>query len=359
MNKPSSPAPKLLTAGYEGLDLLDLVRLAHHLDAQIVDIRHSPRSRKPAWNRADLQAVLGDRYVHVPELGNTAHGTGRIAVADMDAGLARVRAIERPWAVLFCACREFNTCHRWTVHHSAVTKRGGMKWFGDTSTKGMRESPFWDAALPAAACPFVRIPTLSMTQPWATLAALGEKRIETRSWATTYRGPVAVHASRGFPSEDKARCASPIFKESLARHGITDWRDLPLGQIIAVGKITDCQIAARSGSTAGVPTHADRTQRELRNLQPWVRALSEQERAFGLFWDPDETRYGWFLAGMRPFQSPIARTGALGLWDAYLPGDALDALSGASARRAGPNNVTAATMPAQNLGGLFAAQTEA
>lgn len=31
---------------------------------------------------------------------------------------------------------------------------------------------------------------LSLTQPWATLMAIGAKRIETRSWGAAYRGGV-------------------------------------------------------------------------------------------------------------------------------------------------------------------------
>lgn len=38
---------------------------------------------------------------------------------------------------------------------------------------------------------------LSLTQPWATLVAIGAKRIETRIWATSYRGPLAIHAAKG------------------------------------------------------------------------------------------------------------------------------------------------------------------
>jgi hypothetical protein len=38
---------------------------------------------------------------------------------------------------------------------------------------------------------------LSLTQPWATLAAIGAKKIETRSWSTAYRGPLAIHAAKG------------------------------------------------------------------------------------------------------------------------------------------------------------------
>ena len=37
--------------------------------------------------------------------------------------------------------------------------------------------------------------TLSVRQPWASLIAWGDKTIEHRSWSTTYRGPLLIHAS--------------------------------------------------------------------------------------------------------------------------------------------------------------------
>jgi hypothetical protein len=40
---------------------------------------------------------------------------------------------------------------------------------------------------------------LTLTQPWATLVAIGAKTIETRSWPTSYRGPLAIHAAKGYP----------------------------------------------------------------------------------------------------------------------------------------------------------------
>lgn len=43
------------------------------------------------------------------------------------------------------------------------------------------------------------IPVLSLWQPWATLVALGVKSIETRSWSTKYRGPIAIHAAARRP----------------------------------------------------------------------------------------------------------------------------------------------------------------
>lgn len=37
---------------------------------------------------------------------------------------------------------------------------------------------------------------LTLHQPWATLVAEGSKTIETRSWSTKYRGPLAIHAGK-------------------------------------------------------------------------------------------------------------------------------------------------------------------
>ena len=36
---------------------------------------------------------------------------------------------------------------------------------------------------------------LTIWQPWASLLVSGQKKYETRSWATTYRGPIAIHAA--------------------------------------------------------------------------------------------------------------------------------------------------------------------
>jgi len=43
---------------------------------------------------------------------------------------------------------------------------------------------------------------LSLQQPWAWLMTAGPKRIENRKWRTNYRGPVLVHASKGWDKEN-------------------------------------------------------------------------------------------------------------------------------------------------------------
>lgn len=36
---------------------------------------------------------------------------------------------------------------------------------------------------------------ITIWQPWAEFIAAGVKHNETRSWATKYRGPIAIHAA--------------------------------------------------------------------------------------------------------------------------------------------------------------------
>lgn len=42
---------------------------------------------------------------------------------------------------------------------------------------------------------------LSLWQPWASLMAFGEKKIETRCWSTKFRGEMAIHATAKEPPD--------------------------------------------------------------------------------------------------------------------------------------------------------------
>ncbi|WP_331281011.1 ASCH domain-containing protein [Brevibacillus thermoruber] len=77
---------------------------------------------------------------------------------------------------------------------------------------------------------------ITIHQPWATLIALGEKRFETRSWATKYRGPLAIHAGK---KVDRDACEAEPIRSVLAKHGYTA-DNLPTGVILAVGEMVDC-----------------------------------------------------------------------------------------------------------------------
>lgn len=145
---------------------------------------------------------------------------------------------------------------------------------------------------------------LTLTQPWATLIALGAKTIETRSWATAYRGPLAIHAAKGLGPVggvnglDELICSYP-FWDPLYDAGVARTEDLPLGAIVAVCNLIACY------PTCGDGCYRDPDRRVV------VRVLG-QERAFG---DYSPGRFAWLLAGIRALPEPIPCRGALGLWD--------------------------------------------
>ncbi len=138
------------------------------------------------------------------------------------------------------------------------------------------------------------VKAMTLTQPWATLMAVGEKRVETRSWQTDYRGPLAIHAAKGFPQAAEELCEEEPFCRTLEKVGYR-WRPdrkrnawaLPVGQIVAVGWL-------------------DRIERITKNYP--VAAL---EKAFG---DYTSGRYAWHFESVYRLRSPLAVGGSLGLW---------------------------------------------
>jgi hypothetical protein len=139
---------------------------------------------------------------------------------------------------------------------------------------------------------------LTLTQPWASLVAMGAKRIETRGWRTAYRGTMAIHAAKGFPKSAKDLCNEPEFACQLGPS------PLPLGMVIATCRLISC-----------IPT---RELQENRVIEVDYLAgcddfyLDDRERRFG---DYSPGRWAWLLADITPLQAPIAARGALTLWN--------------------------------------------
>lgn len=148
---------------------------------------------------------------------------------------------------------------------------------------------------------------LSLWQPWASLVAWREKAIETRPWGTSYRGPIAIHATQLFPRDAIELCHQEPFRFALKAAGVVQPADLPRGAIVAVARLVD--ILATGGAD---PRATDPWPRR------WVQDLSGQERAFGDF---SCHRYGWFLEDVRALPEPILCRGAQGLWS--VPADVL------------------------------------
>ena len=137
---------------------------------------------------------------------------------------------------------------------------------------------------------------LTFMQPWATLVAIGAKRIETRSWFTRYRGPLVIHAAKGFPKWAREFTVEPVCYEAVHqfhRPKSFPLGSYPLGAVLATCRLIDC-----------VPTE--------RMAGIWWRSLTKQERAFG---DYDPGRYAWILDNVQQLAQPIPAKGALGLWE--------------------------------------------
>jgi hypothetical protein len=170
------------------------------------------------------------------------------------------------------------------------------------------------------------VKALTLTQPWATLVAVGAKKIETRSWRTDYRGPIAIHAGKGLgPVRGIAGlrelCGREPFRSVLDAHWadirlISGWfgelgqitrepeRCLPAGSIVAVATLVSCEPTDGADARHGGGWHL------VGNVEGrWY--LTDQERAFG---DYSPGRYAWLLADVRRLPVPIPARGALGLW---------------------------------------------
>jgi uncharacterized protein (DUF488 family) len=113
---------QLYDVGYQSVDRDLLFAALKKLNAVLVDVRYSPRSRDAKWDGKKLAELLEDGYVHMPEFGNKNYKGNTIELASPEAGVLMLYQIltERP-AILMCACWNRSWCHR------AVA----AKWFED------------------------------------------------------------------------------------------------------------------------------------------------------------------------------------------------------------------------------------
>lgn len=145
---------------------------------------------------------------------------------------------------------------------------------------------------------------LTLTQPWASLVALGEKRIETRGWETGYRGPIAIHAGKGagpVGGEDGLRelMAREPYASALARNHLLTAEQLPRGAVVATARLVACVSTNRLKAAM----------QELPSIRDFK--VAEHERAFG---DYRACCFAWFLADIEAFAQPVEWKGAQGLW---------------------------------------------
>lgn len=163
---------------------------------------------------------------------------------------------------------------------------------------------------------------LTLHQPWASLIAIGAKRIETRSWSTSYRGPLAIHAAAHVPAGGLGYVPGRVNAVEILRAGgvlggadmdhrrPASWMEckyrLPLGAVVATCRLVDVVPTDLNAPSE----HHDRWGYYVRH--DGVLFLGTQEFAFGDF---TRGRYAWLLADVKPLDPSVPAKGRQGLWD--------------------------------------------
>lgn len=136
---------------------------------------------------------------------------------------------------------------------------------------------------------------ITVWQPWASLLVSGQKIYETRSWATVYRGPIAIHAAKrpvrrtiDALDAENGRNTRERFESLFLRP--EDLYQLSTGAVVGKALLTRCNLIDEA----------------------FVAKLSPQERALGDF---SLGRYAWEFQKMAPVDPPIPAKGLQGLWE--------------------------------------------
>lgn len=155
---------------------------------------------------------------------------------------------------------------------------------------------------------------ITIWQPWASLLACGAKKYETRSWATKYRGPIAIHAAarkcdmRDIPSEAHhimVQAIRPITDKLARTIGYVPFEILPRGCIVATAELLGCH---------SIRSYIDETS-EIILCTPAGEVLIGDTEAEYLFGDWTPGRFAWEFANMKMLDKPVPAKGGQGLWN--------------------------------------------
>ncbi|MGY3091099.1 hypothetical protein ACVWYF_004163 [Hymenobacter sp. UYAg731] len=168
---------------------------------------------------------------------------------------------------------------------AGATKRNPMPQLTNHDLMEFERYGYLPALKPTS--PPTQMKAITLHQPWATLIMLGYKTYETRSWQTSHRGTMAIHAAMFLSQEYRQLCATdPEISAILTRHGLT-YDTLPLGALLGT-----CQV------------------REMHQTDH-MGALSLTELACGDY-SPD--RWAWTLHSVESLVRPLPCRGFQQLW---------------------------------------------
>lgn len=142
---------------------------------------------------------------------------------------------------------------------------------------------------------------ISLWQPWASAIACGAKRIETRHWATKYRGPLLIHAAKRWDAHQR------FFTRNEQAAGRLP-ADLPRGVIVAACHLVAC-----------IPS-------DDLMADPNAFGLTATDKRYG---DYGPGRFGWLLEDVIALPEPIPYLGKQGFFnvpDDILPPDILSTI---------------------------------
>lgn len=134
---------------------------------------------------------------------------------------------------------------------------------------------------------------LSLLEPYATLIAISAKKIETRSWQTKYRGPLAIHASKKLSASARSLSSVSPFCDALMNAGL-----LPSGCLAE----TAGRVLCVADLAWVLPTEVAIEQRLVREGTP--------EFAFGNY---APGRFAWCFENVRPVE-PFPFNGTQGIF---------------------------------------------
>jgi len=153
---------------------------------------------------------------------------------------------------------------------------------------------------------------ITLWQPWASLLACGAKKYETRSWATSYRGPIAIHAAatlfqrvmkKVFPLHNWSYAPDYTIKRKFVDlvSKFVDVDNLCYGAVIATAELVGCHKIMESALLESYIIINGK--RYFPHDDEWI---------FG-DWTPG--RYAWKFANTTMLPEPIPAKGHQQLWN--------------------------------------------
>lgn len=131
----------------------------------------------------------------------------------------------------------------------------------------------------------MKIKAVTVQQPWAYCIAAGHKLVENRTWVTSYRGPLAIHAGKTVDTASIAMVKNMLVELGVVPDVETLVPDPHLKAVGAVVAVVDL---------VGVCTDS-------------ARCYCGQWAGIGFS--------HWKFENVRPFAEPVPASGKQGLWD--------------------------------------------